>query len=99
MKAIKNNLWTGLYCTGLGTQRCPGSKFVPPIARTWTIFTGKLDFHLKVDTLNLKSQNQTKTIPEFPNQALSQIGPGCHELWSYKQTNKQTNRNQNFIYV
>ena len=37
--------------------------------------------------------------PEFPNQNLRQIGPGVPELRSDKQTNRQTNRDYNFIYM
>ena len=49
-----------------------------------------------------QSQNQAKNIPvgllSSTNQNLKQIGPGVPELWSDEQTNKQTNRDYNFIY-
>ena len=53
-------------------------------------------FAIKVDPLNLESQNRAKNIPEFPNQNLRQIGLGVPELSSEKQTDKQ--RLQLFIY-
>ena len=48
-------------------------------------------FPIKVDPLNLESQNQTK----FPNQYFRPIGQGVHELWS----DIQTSRDNNFIYM
>ena len=39
---------------------------------------------------NLESQNQAKKIPEFPNTNFWQIVPVVLELWSDKQTNRQT---------
>ena len=55
-----------------------------PFTRTWTIFPGNKIFVIKVDPLNLESQNQAKNIPiaapEFPNQTLRQIGPEVSEL-------------------
>jgi len=65
-----------------------------PFTRTWTIFPGNKIFVIKVDPLNLEFQNQAKNIPiaapGFHNQTLRQIGPGVPELWSDKQTNRQT---------
>ena len=65
-----------------------------PFTRTLAVFSRKKIFAIKVDPLNLESQNQAKNIPiaapRFPNQTLRQIGPGVPELWSDKQTNRQT---------
>ena len=45
--------------TSLGTQRCLDySYLLPPFTRTWTILPGKKMFAIKVDLLDLESQNQ-----------------------------------------
>ena len=40
-----------------------------------------------IESLNLESQNQAKNISMV---LLRQIAPGVHELWSDKQTDRQT---------
>ncbi len=48
----------------------------------------ELNFAIKVDPLNLESQNQTKNIPvvlpRFPNQNLRQIGPAIGDIYIYE---------------
>ena len=55
-----------------------------------------------MDPLNLESQQSKKNSrgsPEFHNKNLRQIGPGVHELWSDKQTDRQTNKQTSQIYI
>ena len=95
--------------TSLGTQRCPGySKLLPPFTRTWTILSGNKIFAIKVDLLNLESQNQAKNISVgLPISPIKIWGKSVQGFLSYDRTNKQTdwqtdrltNRDYNFIYI
>ena len=65
-------------------------------------FTGKLNFRIKVDSLNLESQNQAKNI--------SVVHPSSPiKIWDKSvtrgywvmigQTNRQTNKDYNYTYI
>ena len=62
------------------------SRFYPHL----NDFTGKLNFRNWSRPTQLRIWNQTFLSPEFPNQNLRQFGPEVPELWSDKQTYRQT---------
>ena len=45
------------------------------------------------------SYKHSRGSSEFLNQNLKQIGLGVPELWSEKQTDRRTNRENNYIYI
>ena len=57
-------------------------------------FTGKVNLRYKSRFTQFRisepSLKHSRCSPKFPNQNLRQIGPGVHELWSDKQTVRQT---------
>ena len=62
-----------------------------PFTRTWTILLGNLIFVIKVDSLNLESQNQAKNISvDLPSSPIKIWGKSVKRFLSYDRTNKQT---------
>ena len=56
-------------------------------------FTGKLKFVIKVDQLNVESQNQAKDLPVgLPSSPIKIWGKSVQGFLSYDRTNKQTER-------
>ena len=79
-------------------------KVTPAVYPHSNDFTGKLIIAIKVDPLNLESQNRAKNIPVgpscFPNGNLKLIGPGVSKLRSdKKQTDRQTEIKTLHMYI
>ena len=75
----------------------------PSAALVTKSYSCRLHWETKLSLFNLESQNQAKNVPvglELPNQNLRQMVQG---FLSYDRTNKrtdrQTNRDYNFIYI
>ena len=89
-----------IFNPALGTQRCPDySKLLPPLTRAWSKIKSSAIFLLKVDLLNLESQNQTNNIPVgLPSSPIKIWGKSVQSFLSYDRTNKKISNKYNFIF-
>ena len=93
-----------IYSIAWGYPALPGLlKVTPAVYPHSNDFTGKLNLRylsppIQLRILKLIYEHSCRSL-EFSNQNLGQIGPGVPELRSDKQTDTQTNRDYNFIYI